>query len=215
LGAGAERTILALMNESDAGNSGRRTGIVILDDHAAIRVGLERLLGREPGFRVVAALEDERELRDVTASEAVDVLVLDHVLGRGDGLALCQRVKQGPQPPAVVVYSAYAGSGAMVRAAIAQADALVSKAEPVSSLLEAIRRIAQGERLVPPPPPDLLEATTARLDADDAPLVAMLVNGATVHDIAGALAVEQQEVVRRARRIVGRLHAGRGGPGTR
>jgi DNA-binding NarL/FixJ family response regulator len=208
LGADAAGSILALMNGWDAGNTGRRTGIVIVDDHAAVRAGLERLLGREPGFTVVAALGDDRELHQVTTREDVDVLVLDRVLARGDGLALCQRVKQGPRPPAVLIYSAYAGSGMMVRAAIAQADALVSKAGPVSGLLEAIRRIARGERLVPRPPRDLLEATIARLDADDAPLVAMLLDGATVPDIAGTLAVEQQEVVRRARRIVGRLHAG-------
>jgi DNA-binding NarL/FixJ family response regulator len=198
------------MNGAHAGDGGRRTGIVILDDHAAVRMGLERLLGREPGFTVVAALEEGRQLRAVATREDVDVLVLDHAPARGDGLALCQRVKQGPRPPAVLLYSAYAGSGMMVRAAIAQADALVSKAEPVSGLLEAIRRIARGERLVPRPPRELLEATTARLDADDAPLVAMLVNGATVDDIAGTLAVGHQEVVRRARRIVGRLHAGGG-----
>jgi DNA-binding NarL/FixJ family response regulator len=198
------------MQTGEAGNGGRRTRIVVVDDHAAVRLGLERVLGREPGFRLVAALEHERQVRDLTAREPADVLVLDYELAKGDGLVLCQRLKQCEQPPAVLIYSAYAGAALQVPAAIAQADALVSKAEPVSVLLDAIRRIARGEHLIPPPSPDLLEAAIGRLDGADAPLASMLIQGATHREIAHALALHEQDVARRARRIVGRLRAAHG-----
>src|SRR4051812_6880193 len=98
--------------------------IVIVDDHAAVRAGLERILGREPGLRVVAALDDGRDLMDATAREAADVVVLDYELADGDGLALCQRLKQRAPSPRVIVYSAHAGPGLLVPAAVAQADAV-------------------------------------------------------------------------------------------
>jgi DNA-binding NarL/FixJ family response regulator len=191
----------------------RRTRIAVLDDHPAVRLGLERLLRREPGFGPVAAVGSERDLMQVVAREDVDVAVLDYGLADGDGLAVCQRLKQRARPPRVVVYSAYAGPGMMVPAAIAQADAVVGKAEPVGVLLDAIRRVARGERLLPPPRPELLEAAGARLGVDDAPVVAMLLAGASMGEIARTLALDEAAVVRRARRIIGRLTAGSRPPG--
>jgi DNA-binding NarL/FixJ family response regulator len=193
-------------------STNRRTRIAVLDDHAAVRLGLERVIQREPGFRLVAALGDERELLATIERESVDVLVLDYELGRGDGLAVCQRLKQRQESPRVLIYSAYAGPGLLVPAAIAQADAVVSKSGPVSELLDAIRRVARGERLIPMPAGDLLAAATARVDPDDAPVIPLLLHGATVSDIADALAIGEQEVVSRARRVIGRLNARRGKP---
>lgn len=188
----------------------RRARIAVLDDHAAVRLGLERVLRREPGLRFVAALGDERELLGAIAREPVDVVVLDYELARGDGLSVCQRLKQGERPPAVLIYSAYAGPGLLVAAAIAQADAVVGKAEPVSHLLDSIRRVARGERLVPAPAGDRLAAATARVEPNDAPVVALLVDGATVSEIARALSIDEREAVSRTRRVIGRLHPRRG-----
>lgn len=187
---------------------GDEVRIVVVDDHPAVRAGLERLLQREPGFRVVAALEGPAELQRLLARAPVDVVVLDVELARGDGLAACQRLKQRPDAPAVLVYSAHAGPALVVPVAVAQADALVGKAEPVHALLDALRRAAQGERLVAPPTPDLLAAASARVDATDAPLVPLLVDGATVAEIGAALSLDDREVRRRCRRLLGRLCSG-------
>jgi DNA-binding NarL/FixJ family response regulator len=199
------------MSTATRPSASRRTRIAVLDDHAAVRLGLERVLQREPGFRLIGALDDDAELLATLDREPVDVVVLDYELARGDGLAICQRLKQRDDPPRILIYSAYAGPGLLVPAAIAQADAVVSKSEPVSELLDAIRRVARGERLIPMPAGDLLAAATARVDAEDAPVIPLLLHGATVADIADALTIDEHEVVRRARRVIGRLHARRRG----
>src|SRR5205807_5326602 len=160
---------------------------------------------REPGFRVVGALEDERELLETLSREPVDVVVLDYELARGDGLAICQRLKQRDDPPRILIYSASAGQGLLVPAAIAQADAVVGKSEPISELLDSIRLVARGERLIPPPAGELLAAAAARVDTKDAPLIPLLVHGATVADIAAALSIDEREAIRGARRVIGRL----------
>lgn len=193
-------------------NGDRPIRIVLVDDHAAVRAGLERVLRREPGLTVVAALRDGSELIDVATREAADVVVLDYELGDGDGLALCQRLKQQDSSARVLIYTARAGAGLLVPAAIAQADAVVSKGEPVQALVAAIRTIAAGERLLGPPARDLLDAVTARVDPEDAPVIPMLVQGATAPEIASAFGLSEREVRRRARRVLGRLHAGRLSP---
>jgi|tagenome__1003787_1003787.scaffolds.fasta_scaffold20978254_3 DNA-binding NarL/FixJ family response regulator len=181
--------------------------VVAVDDHAAVRAGMERLLERSPGFASVAALPDARDLFRILQREHVDVVVLDYDLDRTDGLSLCLEIKQHAVAPAVAIYSGYAAPALLLGAAVAQADAVLHKAEPVEVLLGSLRRLASGARLIAAPAPDLLQAATARLDAQDVPVMALLVDGTRPGDIARALALEEDEVVRRAQRIVGVLQA--------
>src|SRR4051812_5758501 len=122
------------------------TRVVVVDDHEAVRAGLERVLDRAPGLEAVAGLADDRGVLSLVAAEPVDVAVLDYDLERGDGLSLCWRLKQREGAPAVAIYSGYAGPSLDFAATVAQADAVVSKADPVGELLSTIRRLAAGQR---------------------------------------------------------------------
>ena len=184
------------------------TKVIVVDDHEAVRAGLERVLDRAPGLKAVAGLADDRELLSLVADQPVDVAVLDYDLERGDGLSLCWRLKQREGSPAVVIYSGYAGPGLAFAATVAQADAVVSKADPVEELLSTIRRLAAGERLLEPPAPELVEAAAARLPTEDLPVMALLADGADTSEIARALGLDAREVRRRARRVIGLLQAG-------
>jgi len=184
------------------------TRVALLDDHPAVLVGLRRLLEFEPGLTVVACTRDHRELPGLLDRARPDVVILDHDLAHVDGLAQCLRVKRRQDPPAVVVYAAYTGPGLAIAARAAGADALVDKAAPVHELLEAIRGVARGSRLIPAPPADAYAAAVARVDDTDLPVLAMLLDGASVEEIAVALRREPAEVAWRAQRIVGRLCPG-------
>jgi DNA-binding NarL/FixJ family response regulator len=189
-------------------NATGSTKVIVVDDHEAVRTGLERVLDRAPDLEPVAGLADERDVISLVTREHVDVAVLDYDLERGDGLSLCWRLKQRKHAPAIVIYSGYAGPGLAFAATVAQADALVGKADPVETLLTTIRRLATGDRLLGPPAPELLEAAAARLPAEDLPVMALLADGAGTAGIAHALGVDAREAARRARRVIGRLQAG-------
>jgi len=182
--------------------------VLVVDDHEAVRAGLQGVLERTPDLQLVAGLADGRELFSVLDRERIDVAVIDYDLERGDGLSLCLRLKQRTESPAVVIYSGYAAPGLVFAATVAQANAVVSKAEPVDVLLSAIRRLADGDRVLEPPAPELLAAAAARMSTEDLPVMALLADGTDTSDMALALGVERTEVARRARRIVGRLRGG-------
>ena len=120
--------------------------VVVVDDHKGVRMGLRRVLERSTGFALVAALADDRDLFTVLQHERTDVVVLDYDLERGDGLSLCLRIKARRDSPAVVIYSGYAAPSLVLGATVAQADALVHKADPVDVLLGSLRRLASGRR---------------------------------------------------------------------
>ena len=184
--------------------------VVVVDDHEAVRTGLERVLDRAPGLDPVAGFADDRDLLSLVDREPIDVAVLDYDLERGDGLSLCWRLKQRDDAPAVVIYSGYAGPGLVFASTVAQADAVISKADPVDVLLATIRRLADGDRLLAPPAPELVEAAASRLPAEDLPVMALLADGADTADIAQALGLDAREVARRARRVIGLLQAAPG-----
>ena len=182
--------------------------VLVVDDHPALRAGLEGLLSSEPGLHCVCALDGTEGLHAAIQDLRPDVVVLDYALGADDGLTTCFRVKQQPHPPAVVLYSAYVDRVFTVPAAMAQADATVSKSAPVGELLSAIRDVASGGPRRPALDTELIEAASARLLTDDLPIAAMLLSATPVGDIATIVDTSVADVRRRALRIIGRLQAG-------
>jgi DNA-binding NarL/FixJ family response regulator len=179
--------------------------IALLDDHPAVLAGLQRLVEAEPGLSLLAAVETEEALWRRLDRTWPEVVVSDYDLARGDGLALCQRLKERPRPPAVVIYSAYAGPALALAARIAGADAVVDKGAPVGDLLATIRATGNGPTAMPELPCEVRQAAMARLDDDDVAVAAMLLAGSSHEGIAEALRIERGEVIQSARRIVSRV----------
>jgi len=181
--------------------------VAIVDDHEAVRAGLERVLRGRPWIDVVASHADDRELLALMDRRRVDVAVLDYDLGAADGLDLTLRIKQRFSPPAVAIYSGYAGAGIAVAAAAAGADALVGKADPVSRLIHTIERLAAGERRLPEPSRELRSLACSRLHPDDLAVLSLLLERVRVDEIAMVLGLTESDAMRRARRVVAMLQA--------
>ena len=185
----------------------RPISVLIVDDHPALRAGLRGLLEQEPGFVAVAAVASESEMVAAVSRRRPDVVILDYALGRGDGLSACFRLKQRADPPGVVLYSAYVDDVFAVPAAVAQADAVVSKSAPVEALLQAVRAAARGECRIPQPDPEFVEAASSRLRDGDIPVLGMLFARVPVRDIADTMGTTTRDVRARALRIIGEMQA--------
>lgn len=179
--------------------------VAVLDDHPAVLAGLQRLLVSTPDLQPVAAVHSAQELLRQLDRSRPDVVVADYDLARGDGLSLCQALKERVMSPAVVIYSAYAGPGLAISARIAGADALVDKRSPANELLDAVRRAGAGQTDLPAASAEHQEAAIARLAPGDVPIAAMLLAGTSHQGIAETLATDRGDIVRRVRRIVGQL----------
>jgi DNA-binding NarL/FixJ family response regulator len=182
--------------------------LALLDDHPAVLAGLRRLIEHEPDLLIVGAAPSAPQLARQLGDERADVLIVDHDLARSDGLAHCRRIKDRPDPPAVIIYSAFPSQTLALAARVAHADAIVNKNEPVSSLLAAIRSVAAGETVLPAIPHEAYMTATARLPDGDLPVLAMLLGGESLPAIADALNTDRAEVAWRAQRIIGRLRPG-------
>lgn len=179
--------------------------LLIVDDHPAMRAGLTAVLRAEPGIVPLGTASSEEDLGSMLSRTRPDVVLLDYHLPGADGLKLCRRMKRDPAAPAVLLYSAYADSAMVVPAILAGADGLLNKSAPAPELFNALRAVARGDRVLPPVPRELLEAAGTRVDAEDLPILAMMVDGTSPSEVAETLRVDPREIARRLDVMIERL----------
>jgi DNA-binding NarL/FixJ family response regulator len=163
--------------------------VLVVDDHPAVRAGLRGLIAAEPDLTMVAAAATAREGLAEAAALAPRVAIVDHRLPDHDGLTLTRRLKALPEPPGVLVYSAYADPTMVIRAIVAGADGVVAKTAHGDRICEAVRSIADGHAALPPVSPTALSRIARRLDPGDTPILGMLVHGTSPSEIAEVLAI--------------------------
>jgi DNA-binding NarL/FixJ family response regulator len=169
--------------------SGTPERVLIVDDHPAVRAGLRRLLEQE--FEIIAAVATADDALLIAERETLDVAVVDYQLGGHNGLWASRKLKRVPEPPAVLIYSAYTDGVLAASAVVAQADAIVSKGGLGSALCEAIRCVARGQQLLPPVPQWLGDVLRRRLSHEEQAIFGMLLAGIKPDEIAETLGVSE------------------------
>jgi two-component system response regulator DevR len=179
--------------------------VLVVDDHPAVCAGLASLLRSEPGLIPVGAVGTaEKALRQLSRG-TTDVLLVDYDLPDSDGLALCWHAKCSEEPPAVLIYSAFARPRLTIAATLACADAILDKGAPPEQLFEAVRLVASGGRALPRVPPDLISRCVAELDPDDIPLFGMAFNQIPLAEIAAIAGHDLETTRTRVRALIGQL----------
>jgi DNA-binding NarL/FixJ family response regulator len=181
--------------------------IVLVDDHPAVRAGLRGLIEDEAGMRVAASAASAREGLEAIADARPQVALVDLHLPDDDGLSLCLRTRTLPEPPRVIIYSAFADAGLAVRARIAGAEGVLAKATDPRVLLDALRDGAPSTLDA-----RALRALGERLDPEDLPVLGMLAHGTPAREIAITLGLEESWLEARRWAMLARLGGARRSP---
>jgi Response regulator containing a CheY-like receiver domain and an HTH DNA-binding domain len=130
--------------------NGERSGIrvFLLDDHEVVRRGLVALLEAEPDIAVVGEAATAREALARIAATKPDVAVLDVRLPDGSGIDVCRELCQSEPPVPCLILTAYDDDEALRAAVMAGAAGYVVKDVRASGLLDAVRAVASGKRLI-------------------------------------------------------------------
>jgi DNA-binding NarL/FixJ family response regulator len=120
------------------------TRIVIADDHAVVRKGLQQLIVEAEDLVIVGEAASGDELLTVVRSRAVDVVILDLSLGTRSGLDLLKHLKsEFPRVP-VIILSMHPEDLFAIRALRAGASGYVEKNSTPEEVIAAIRKAARG-----------------------------------------------------------------------
>ena len=183
----------------------RPLGLVLVDDHPAVRRGLGALLATEDDLRVLAAVASAEEGLAAIERLRPDVALLDFHLPKDDGLSLCLRTRALSRPPRVLVFSAFADEALALQATVAGAHGVLSKDAPFEELCAAVRALARGERRLAPVSPPVVAAHAAALAPADRPILALLRERVPEEEIAYTLGLDLGWLRARRWAILGRL----------
>ncbi len=121
--------------------------ILLVDDHEIVRRGLRDLLEMNEDLRVVAEAGSLAEAEAVDV-RALDVAVLDVRLPDGSGVDLCRTLRERHPGLACLMLTSFADNEAMNAAVLAGARGYVLKNVHGEELVDAIRRVAEGDTLL-------------------------------------------------------------------
>jgi DNA-binding NarL/FixJ family response regulator len=172
----------------------RKLRLLVVDDHPAVRVGLERLLDDEHDFEVVSILATAQAAVAKAADDDIDLAIVDYHLGGHSGLWVCRMLKRLPRPPRVVIFSAFANDHLAASCVVAGADALLSKGSLGSDLCDTIRSVARGRRAITAVTQPMADMLRRRLDGIEQPIFGMLLAGLSREQIERTLHISAQEL---------------------
>lgn len=124
--------------------------VLIVDDHAVVRVGLRALLELHGNFRVIGEAACGEEALRLAREEIPDVIVLDIRMPGMNGIEACQEIKSVAPEAKVIMLTSYADDEAVYASILAGASGYVLKQIDNAKLIDAIERVAQGESLLDP-----------------------------------------------------------------
>lgn len=129
------------------------TTVLIADDHAFIRAGVEAVL-RGSRFTIVGQCADGAEALDKVAELDPDICVFDIRMPGTDGVAALEALRARGDRRPVILLTADLEDAHLLAAVKAGVNGLVLKEGAEDSLLDCLEAVASGRRAVPA---DLLE----------------------------------------------------------
>lgn len=123
--------------------------VLVVDDHPIMRQGLRDLLVGSGRFAVVGEAEDGEEALRAAAELKPQVVVMDVIMPRKDGIEACRDLMALLPDTRVMMLTAAAQEDAVIDAIAAGATGFVEKYAPPEEFVTAMLDVAAGRLRVP------------------------------------------------------------------
>lgn len=124
--------------------------VLLVDDHRVLASSLAVVLDAEPDLVAAGVASTLAQARAMMTSAAPDVVLLDHRLPDGDGVAAIGELLALRPSARVVVLTASAAEHVLVAAIEAGASGFLSKTRGLDEITQAVRSAAAGESVISP-----------------------------------------------------------------
>ncbi len=190
--------------------------VVIADDHAIVRKGIRALLATEPDIQVVGEAGDGVEVLALAQSARPDVILMDLVMPRMNGIEATRQIGLKKNGPRILVLTSFAADDMVFPAIKAGALGYLMKDSEPHVLVEAIHRVYRGEPSLEPsiarklllelshPPENQL--TSDPLTSRELDVLRLIAQGKNNRQIATQLVITEMTVRTHVSNILGKLH---------
>ncbi len=197
----------------------RRIRVLLADEQALFREAVRSALEGEPDLAVVAEARDGLQAVAEAERTRPDVALLDAGLPNCDGIRAAELIRDRVPGCRVLVLSTSEDQRLLVNALEAGASGFLSKASPLTDLIDAARTLFRGELVVPPPmlgglltrligrrrEQDDALRTLARLTRREREVLGLLTHGVDNDGIAQHLVISPQTARTHVQNVLGKL----------
>ena len=127
-----------------------RIRVMVVDDHAIVRIGLKQVLDLSGEFEVVGQAADGEEAVRMAAEVSPDLVLMDVIMPGKDGVEACREIMESSSEVRVVMLTASNAEDAVVESVAAGASGYLLKETDMEQLLSALRSAAVGDFRLPP-----------------------------------------------------------------
>jgi NarL family two-component system response regulator LiaR len=124
--------------------------VLIVDDHTVVRDGLQALLSVEPGMQVVGSAADGIEAVRLARELNPDVILLDLVMPRMDGVQAIIEIKRNDPTARILVLTSFAENHQVFSAIKSGAMGYIMKDTSADELIHAIRDTHHNKPVLQP-----------------------------------------------------------------
>jgi DNA-binding NarL/FixJ family response regulator len=187
------------------------TRCLAVDDHAAVRQGLDLMFEAEDDLELVSTVERGEEVLEAIEREQPEVVIMDVRLPGIDGISALKRVAQNAPGVKTVVFSAYGDKRLLSDAISAGARGYVMKGSPPEDLLRAVRAVTSGKPFVDPSLSPTLLMTQGIADAPlserEREILQLLAEGYHTEEVARRIGLSAETVKSDTKRAINKLEA--------
>lgn len=124
--------------------------VLIVDDHALYRRGLQTVLATEDGIDVVGEAADGNEAVSVAEETLPDVIVMDVGMPKRGGIEACRLIKQRIPSARIIMLTSSDDEENLFEAVRAGANGYLLKDVPPEEVAAGIRGVHHGQSLISP-----------------------------------------------------------------
>ena len=190
--------------------------ILIADDHMIVRKGIRALLKTEPGMEVVGEAGDGQEAVSLAQTLKPDLILMDLVMPRMDGIEATRRITGQAHPPNILVLTSFAADDKVFPAIKAGALGYLLKDSGPEELIQAIRQVYRGEPSLEPSiarkvlqelsHPPKATPIPEPLSERELEVLRLITQGCSNRAIADQLVISEVTVRTHVSNILGKLH---------
>lgn len=191
--------------------------VLIAENHGVVRSGLEALLTTKSETEVVGAAKDGVEAVLLARSRDPDVILMDLVMPRQDGIEAIEEIIEENPDARILVLTSFVDDEKVFPAIKAGAAGYLLKDSSADELFQAILAVSEGKSFLDPAiaqkvinelnrPQEDLPPTEEPLTEREVEVLELVAQGRSNQDIAEALQISKNTVGNHISNILGKLH---------
>ncbi len=194
----------------------KKIRVLVVDDESVVREGVVAILSYQSDLDVVAEAENGIQALEAARKTKPDVILLDMVMPKQDGLATIPKLREIVPDARILVLTSFAEADRVYQTIKAGALGYLLKDSTRVQLLQAIRDVAKGQASIHPSValrvihdidhPSELMYTSEPLTPRELDTLRLIARGLSNQEIATALAVHERTVAKYVSNILDKLH---------